>query len=169
MERSPQDQISIDGYRPGAIGRIVELHAVYYAEHWGFDLRFEAQAARELSEFFLRFDADRDGFWTAWRGDVLFGSIAIDGLRGPDGARLRWFIVEPEFQGAGVGRELMTRAMDFCRRSGHALVHLWTFAGLDAARALYERFGFRLSETHADADWGRPTLHQKFIWRADQT
>ena len=40
-----------DGYTPGAIGRITELHGVYYHKHWGFDQFFEAKVATELSTF----------------------------------------------------------------------------------------------------------------------
>jgi len=35
-------ETTIGGYVPGAIGRIVELHAAYYSKHWQFGLFFEA-------------------------------------------------------------------------------------------------------------------------------
>ena len=37
------------GYFPGAIGRIVELHANYYYLNWGFGLLFEARVAKEIT------------------------------------------------------------------------------------------------------------------------
>ena len=52
------------GYLPGLIGRITELHALYYHEHWGFGAFFEAKVASELARFITRYDADRDGVWT---------------------------------------------------------------------------------------------------------
>ena len=55
----------LDGYFPGAVGQITEAHALYYHTHWGFDVSFEAQVARELSEFVTGFHAGRDGLWTA--------------------------------------------------------------------------------------------------------
>jgi hypothetical protein len=45
------------GYFPGAVGKITELHAVYYHENWGFDISFETQVGRELSEFLRDFDS----------------------------------------------------------------------------------------------------------------
>ena len=53
-----------EGYVPGAIGRVAQLHGRYYHEHWGFGLYFEAKVATELADFLGRYDAGRDGFWT---------------------------------------------------------------------------------------------------------
>ena len=55
--------IEISGYYPGAVGKITEIHAVYYHENWGFDVSFETQVGRELSEFVSRFEEERDGLW----------------------------------------------------------------------------------------------------------
>jgi len=60
-------------------GKITELHGSYYAENWGFDITFETQVARELSEFLLDFRVGRDFFRTARAGNRFAGSIAIDG------------------------------------------------------------------------------------------
>jgi GNAT superfamily N-acetyltransferase len=151
------------GYQPGAIGRIVELHGVYYASHWGFGVFFEARMARELAEFVNRFDPKRDGLWTAVVAGRIAGSIAIDGFSGGDGrAHLRWFILDPALHGQGAGRRLLGEAVGFCRRSGHRDVSLWTFAGLDAARRLYEQSGFRLAEERRGAQWGVEVTEQRF-------
>lgn len=42
------------GYLPGCIGRVVEMHATYYAGTVGFGAPFEAKVATELSAFCLR-------------------------------------------------------------------------------------------------------------------
>lgn len=157
------NEIEITGYRPGALGRIVELHGSYYHEHWGLDVKFEAEVARELAEFLLRFDAERDGLWLALAGNRVAGSIVIDG--GDDdlrSARLRWFVIDPALQGHGLGRRMLVEALAFCRSKRLARVHLGTFAGLDAARRLYEAEGFRLVGEHRDDDWGPPVTHQTF-------
>jgi len=38
----------------------------------------------------------------------------------------------------------MTEAITFCQRKSFKRIYLTTFAGLDAARHLYEKFGFKL-------------------------
>jgi GNAT superfamily N-acetyltransferase len=99
------------GYLPGCIGRIVELHARYYRESTGFGLPFESKVARELAAFCDAFDGERDGLWLALRDGHIEGSIAIDGSRaGQDGAHLRWFITSDQLRGTGVGTALLTAA-----------------------------------------------------------
>ena len=155
--------IEIDGYRPGAIGRVAEMHAAYYHSHWGFGLFFEAKVAIELAEFLGRFVGERDGFWTLLDGNRVAGSIAIDGLKtASEGAHLRWFIVSPEITGSGWGRRLMGEAVAFCDRQAYRRIFLWTFAGLDAARHLYEAFGFHLVSEAQGERWGARVVEQRF-------
>ena len=153
----------VEGYTPGAIGRVAELHGSYYHRHWGFGAAFEAKVARELAEFLQRYDHTRDGFWTAIEHGRVEGSISIDGLRAEsDGAQLRWFIVAQHLAGSGLGTHLLQTAIDWCRRRGIARVYLWTFEGLDAARHLYERVGFRLVEQRAGTQWETEVNEQRF-------
>jgi GNAT superfamily N-acetyltransferase len=153
----------VSGYRPGVIGRLTQLHGEFYADRWGVDARFEGEVARELGEFLQQFDPGRSGFWFVRGGAEVVGAIAIDGQSGQPGeARLRWFILAPGWQGRGLGRRLMTLAMTFCARVGFRRVYLWTAADLDAARALYESFGFSLAEEYEDTVWGAPIRHQRY-------
>ncbi|HZR69651.1 MAG TPA: GNAT family N-acetyltransferase [Burkholderiales bacterium] len=160
--------MEIDGYVPGSIGRIVEMHGTYYARNWRLGPVFEAQVARELGELMERFDAARDGFWIAREGGDIAGCIAIDGSRAPDTARLRFFIVDEGRRGAGLGERLMRTALGFCRGAGFRRVFLTTFAGLDAARALYERHGFALAEQKPDSSWGVEIQAQRFELQLQQ-
>jgi GNAT superfamily N-acetyltransferase len=162
-EKLVMSDVKLSGYIPEAIGRIAELHGRYYHEHWGFDLFFESKVAIELSEFLCRFNQARDGFWIASAEGKIVGSIAIDGIHFDDkGGHLRWFIVTQENQGQGIGKLLIKEAIEFCRRAEFNRVYLWTFAGLDAARHLYENFGFKLSEQHEGNQWGKTVTEQMF-------
>ncbi|MER2534267.1 MAG: GNAT family N-acetyltransferase [Rhizobiaceae bacterium] len=154
----------MDGYRPGCLGDIVALHARYYAREWSFGLAFEAKVATELAEFLSRMDLSRDLFVAAYDGDRLAGSIVVDvSGGGPEGAHLRWFIVSDEARGTGLGAALMGRAMHFCDAQGVRRVWLTTFRGLDAARRLYERHGFRLAGERAEDQWQGGVVEQRFV------
>jgi GNAT superfamily N-acetyltransferase len=156
--------IKIRGYYPGVLGKITEVHAVYYSENWGFDVTFEAQVAGELAEFVGAFDANRDGLWVAIKAGRFAGAIAIDGRRAfEEGARLRWFIVVPEFQKIGIGRALIAQAIQFCRHKYYRRVYLWTFKGLENARRLYEAEDFELSDESEAAQWGQLIKVQKYV------
>jgi GNAT superfamily N-acetyltransferase len=151
---------------PGALGEVIALHGRWYARHANFGAYFEALVARDLGAFLVEFDASRDGFWVE-RDDAgaVAGSISIVGPRAFDApARLRWFIVDERLQGRGLGRKLMREAMQFCQDAGHRCVTLTTFAGLEAARALYEAHGFRLTDEHVDSTWGVPVTEQRYDW-----
>ena len=153
-------EVEITGYVPGLLGRVVELHGTYYSRHWSLDQRFEAEVARELGEFMGRYDAAHDGIWAAVRGAEILGSITIDGGVTPaEGARLRWFILDERCHGQGVGKRLMSEAMAFCEQAGFPRVYLWTLRGLDAARSLYERWGFQEVQGFEDTAWGDAVRH----------
>lgn len=151
------------GYVPGCIGRITELHATYYHRHAGFGFYFEEKVATELAEFMRRYDDRRDGLWLLMADDSIEGSIVIDGMHGQDqGAHLRWFIVSERVRGTGSGRALMETAIRFCDSRHYARIRLSTFEGLNAARHLYEKFGFRLMEQQRASSWGTEVNEQRF-------
>ncbi len=158
-------EIELDGYRPGCLADIVGLHARYYSKNWGFSLTFETKVASELAEFLQRMDRKKDFFLTAYQNDKAIASISVDVSNGgPKGAHIRWFIVSGEARGSGLGKKLMQKAMDFCHDQNIENIWLTTFAGLDAARALYEHHGFTLT-SESDADqWGGGVREQLFEW-----
>jgi GNAT superfamily N-acetyltransferase len=154
----------VKDYIPGSIGRVAELHGKYYQKHWGFGLFFEAKVAAELAEFLRRYDEKRDGFWTASLEGHVEGSVTIDGLHAEgEGAHLRWFIVSDAMHGSGIGNRLIKAAIDFCQKCHYRRVYLWTFEGLNAARHLYEKSGFKLVEQHRGTQWGAEVNEQRFL------
>lgn len=152
------------GYRPGALSRCAEMHARYYARTAGFGRAFEALVASGLAEFSGRLDRPCNGLWLALRGTDIVGTIAIDGEDiGPDIAHLRWFVVDEDAQGYGIGRKLLSAALGFCDARGFSATHLWTFRGLDSARHLYEEQGFVLAEEWLGQQWGSEVMEQRFV------
>ena len=155
--------INYVGYYPGVVGKIIESHAVYYYENWGFDVTFETQVGRELSEFVSKFDKNRDGLWAATQKKEFIGALAIDGRHAfIEGVRLRWFIVESKFQNIGIGKSLIRKAVEFCKKKRYPKVYLWTFKGLESARRVYEAADFRLCEENDVFQWGQNIKEQKY-------
>jgi ribosomal protein S18 acetylase RimI-like enzyme len=165
------DLILAEGYRPGAIGRIVEMHAVYYARQWGLGAFLEAKVASEAAGFVDRYDPDTDLLLLALCGEIIAGSIIVDlndpaskDVEGSDrGAHIRWFILDNAIRGSGIGRQMMQRAADHIDRFAGGKAWLTTFAGLDAARRLYEDSGFRLFREARDDTWGDPVHEQLYL------
>lgn len=152
------------GYRPGLIARITEMHAHYYADASGFGQAFESVVASGLAAFCDRLDRPTNNLWSAVHGDRITGAIAIDGEDLGSGiAHLRWFIVEGGVRGRGTGRLLLSAALGFADENRFEETHLWTFAGLAAARHLYERHGFVCVEERPGRQWGSEVLEQRFV------
>ena len=74
-------------------------------------------------------------------GQVM--GYAVSDVRGEFGVLAR-LAVQPTAQGQGLGRQLLTDALRFCRRSGARSVSLNTNASNQASQRLYAQQGFRL-------------------------
>jgi len=151
------------GYRSGLVGRIAEMHANFYSRHSGFGQFFESKVAAGLAEFAGRLDQPCNRIWSATYNGRIVGSITIDGQDlGNNKAHLRWFIMDDGCRGNGVGRQLLGEALAFCDQFGFVATQLWTFKGLDAARRLYEAYGFELTHEGQGGQWGVDVIEQQF-------
>ncbi|MFZ6639101.1 bifunctional helix-turn-helix transcriptional regulator/GNAT family N-acetyltransferase [Undibacterium sp. TC4M20W] len=160
-------EISIQcGYHPGVLGRAVEMHARYYARTSGFWHFFEAKVASGMAGFIGRLDTPCNQLWSAVSEGKVVATIAIDGEDlGDNIAHLRWFIVDDELRGSGMGRRLLSAAVSFCEQQQFSEIQLWTFKGLDAARRLYEQAGFIMLEELPGRQWGEEVIEQRFARR----
>jgi len=151
----------VAGYVPGVVGRVTELHALYYAKYWNFGEHFETKVATELSEFISNYNKEQDAIFSLFIDGEIEGSISILGSCKKI-AHLRWFIISEKLRGKGAGNYLMKQAMTFCEQNEYNRVYLCTFQGLDSARHLYEKYGFRLTEEKTGKYWGYTVTEQRF-------
>ena len=148
------DHVLIRTREPGDAGYVCYMHMKYYGERYGFKPVFEYYVMKGLAEF-LR-DPGESRLWIAEIDNSIIGSIAI--VKTPRGAQLRWFLVDAEHQGNGIGRKLMNTAMQFCKERGYKHMFLWTTNILDAARHLYKEFGFKPVEENTNNEWTDGTI-----------
>jgi GNAT superfamily N-acetyltransferase len=164
FEPSSEQQVHITGYSVGAIGRLTQLHARVYQERCGFDINFEVSVARELADFMANFDPEHDCIWLYKKWNAIIGCIAVDGSREEtDGARIRFFIVDPQCQRQGIGRVLLRKAVDFCRANQMRRIALWTTADLPECRHLCEKLGFVVTDEVPYDAWGHTLVHLKLV------
>lgn len=154
----------VPGYRPGLVGRALEMNMAYFGEKSAFGAVFEGWMAKGLGDFLHRIDGPRNEVWTAVLGSRIVGTIFIDGEDlGDNKAHLRSFIIGDEARGRGVGRRLLSKAMAFVDKHEFSETCLWTFEGLDPARRLYESVGFELRRQEAGTQWGPEVNEQLFV------
>lgn len=148
------DAFRIREYRPGDLGYMDYMHCRLYAEEYGFDgLEFEPYVLPAMGRLLEAEDRSGSMVWVAEDGDAIIGSIAI--VKAGEGeAQLRWFLIDPSARSQGLGNAFMEKALDFCRKENYVRVHLWTIQRLEAARHLYEKFGFQVTETVSHFLWG---------------
>lgn len=159
MPSATAETLFVEGYRPGYLGRIVELHGRYYSKEWGSGAQFEGLMAIELSDFCKKYNPERDLLLTVHVDGEFAGSIAIYGSKSSQNeAQLRWFIIDEAYRGRGIGRTMLERALSFCREKGFNKVYLWTADKLPQSRHLYESVGFQIVEQFMDSDYGVPLL-----------
>lgn len=140
--------------QPGDLGWVIHRHGALYAQEYGYDQRFEALVAEIVARFVQRFDAAGECCWIVERRAQVVGSVFV--VRKTKAvAQLRLLLVEPGARGLGIGGRLIDECIRFARAAGYRKLTLWTQSGLDAARHLYTRAGFRRVGEHRHASFGR--------------
>jgi putative acetyltransferase len=88
----------------------------------------------------------RCAYFVVEHAGVVKGGGGVAPLTGgdPDVCELRKMYFLPELRGLGAGAALMQCCLDAARAAGFRQCYLETLCGMDAARKLYERNGFRL-------------------------
>jgi N-acetylglutamate synthase-like GNAT family acetyltransferase len=146
--------------KPGDLGAVVQLHGLLYAREHGFNPTFEAYVARPLAEF-VKAASARERLWIAEKDGHIVGCIAIVAASAEVG-QLRWFLVDPEARGAGLGKKLLQEAVRFAKECGYRNVILWTVSALTAAAHLYRAAGFRKVEEKPGRMWGVDVVEEKY-------
>jgi len=154
------DAITIRPAQAGETSLAASLQMKLYERRYGFKAIFEHYLLASMAEFLAPGAVGR--LWVALDGDRVIGSVAI--VQTDSGAaQLRWFFVDERYQGHGVGQRLMDAAMRYCAERGYGRVFLWTLEILDAARHLYERYGFSPTGQKPNTEWtGELLMEEKW-------
>src|SRR6185312_3629942 len=151
------------GIRPGDLGYVMYRHGALYSREYGYGQAFEMYVAEGLLEFYRNYDGDLDRAWICEHDDRMVGFLLLM-HREAGVAQLRYFYLEPEYRGIGLGRKLMRLFMEFLNSRGYRSAYLWTTHELAAAAALYTDQGFRLTAEKPSTAFGKSLKEQRYEW-----
>lgn len=147
--------------QPGDMGWVIHRQGALYAEEYGWSTEFEALVAEIVVKYMRDYDPASDRCWIAEKDGKIVGSVFL--VRHDERtAKLRLLYVEPSARGLGIGRRLVEECMRHARLLGYRRMVLWTNAGLDAARHIYDKAGFALVEEEPHHSFGKDLTGQIF-------
>lgn len=158
---SKPEQIIIRSYQSDDLDWVIDRHIELYRKEHGFDDTFRAYVADPVRRFGESMNPEKENLWVAESQGRRVGMIAIVRVSETE-AQLRWFLLEPEMRGLGIGNTLINTAVDFCKMKGCRHVFLWTVSGMIAARRLYQSYGFKVTESAEHLLWGRLQIEERW-------
>jgi GNAT superfamily N-acetyltransferase len=131
---------------------------------------FRALVADTLREFGFEPDPQIDpdladpaavytALWVALADGDVVGSIALRDL-GTGELELKRMYLHPSQRGRGVGKRLLTTALEWARANGATLIRLDTSERMETAQRLYEAYGFERVPGDAPRQGQRRLLYE---------
>jgi N-acetylglutamate synthase-like GNAT family acetyltransferase len=146
--------------RPGDLGYVIYLHGALYSKEYGYGVQFESYVAKGLCEFYEKYNSKRNRVWVCEHDGRMIGFLLL--MDRGESAQLRYFLIEPEYRGIGLGSKLLKLYMDFLCECDYKASYLWTTHELSTAGFLYKRLGFQLSEEKESSAFGKPLREQRY-------
>jgi GNAT superfamily N-acetyltransferase len=153
--------------QPGDLGWVVMAHGETYDQQFGWNTEFEALVAHIVADYATDQDPEREAAWIAELDGNRVGCIFLVAGDKPTVSKLRILLVTPAARGLGLGSQLVQECLRYARDAGYSTVTLWTNDVLVAARKIYERFGFTLTEEEPHRSFGHSLVGQN--WALDLT
>lgn len=147
--------------RPGDLGYVIHRHGKLYNEEYEYGVTFETYVATGMYEFYENYNPEMDRVWICELDNKIIGFLLLM-HRENHAAQLRYFYIELEYRGIGLGKKLMELYMEFLKEKDYQSSYLWTTNELDAAASLYKKHGFILTEEKPSTNFGKRLIEQRY-------
>ncbi|MCW8103226.1 GNAT family N-acetyltransferase [Streptomyces tauricus] len=166
MYQQDQKQVVIRrADRPGDLGWVVMAHGEAYDQQFSWNIDFEVLVATIVADYGTNHDPTREAGWIAEVNGRRVGCVFLVAGDRPEMAKLRILLVTPEGRGLHLGTHLVEKCLAFAREAGYEQVTLWTNDVLTAARKIYQKFGFTLTDEERHHSYGQNLVGQN--WTLD--
>jgi ribosomal protein S18 acetylase RimI-like enzyme len=147
-------------FRSGDLGYVIYLHGKLYKEEYGYGLQFESYVAESLHEFYEQYNPANSRVWMCEHQGRIIGFLFL--MNRKEAAQLRYFLIEPDYRGIGLGRKLMDLYMEFLKACDYKKSYLTTTHELYAASHLYKTYGFKVTDEKQSDAFGKPLKEQRY-------
>lgn len=140
------------------LGYIADLHSRIYQSEIKYNEMFHHYVFDSLSKYAK--NLTNGCIWIATLNKRRVGAISLV----KDDSRiyqLRWFAVDPDFQGLGIGTKLLNTLMEYIAQENISDVYLWTVDELHGARKLYGQAGFQKIESKPNHEWCQREINEE--------
>jgi len=141
--------------RPGDLGYVIYRHGKLYGDEYNYGISFETYVGLGLHEFYENYDTDKDRVWICEHDDKIIGFVLLM-HRENNSAQLRYFYLELEYRGIGLGKKLMGLFMNFLKEKKYHSAYLWTTHELNTAASLYTKYGFEMTKSKQSTAFEKP-------------
>lgn len=145
----------------GDLGYVIHLHGKLYKDEYNYGIEFETYVAKGLHEFFQQYNPSKDRVWIAEHKNKIIGFLLLM-HRKNNAAQLRYFLIEPEYRGIGLGKKIMDLFIEFLTNNNYQSAYLWTTHELTVAASLYMRHGFKMTEEKTTNSFGKTLKEQRY-------
>lgn len=146
---------------PGDLGYIMYSHGKLYGKEYNYGVSFETYVGHGLYEFYKKYDPSLDRVWICEKQDKIIGFILLVHQENKT-AQLRYFFLDKEARGLGIGNKLITSLIDFAKEKKYESIFLWTTDDLLAAHHLYKKYGFKMTEEKPSTEFGKSLIEQRY-------
>lgn len=150
--------------QPGDMGWVVQQHGEIYAREYGWNGEFEALVADIAGKYLKNYQPDWEKCWIAEIDGERVGAVFVV-RKSATVAQLRMLILTPGARGLGLGARLTDECLAFARARGYKKMVLWTNSLLEAARAIYAKRGFVLTQSEPHHSFGHDLVGETWELR----
>lgn len=143
----------------GDFGWVIQSNGRLYADEYRWDETYEGLVATIVGDFIKNFDEKKERCWVAEKDGENVGAVFLV-KKSTTIAQLRLLIVEPNARGLGLGKRLVDECTRFARQAGYKKIKLWTQSTLLAARSIYKKAGYKMTDSKKNHLFGHDLVSE---------